>query len=140
MNCSKNHLKSLLSSTLSCLSSSTIQEKCNTPKQKGGTCLRNLQHSPKRQNRRKEEQICFNIFAAFSTIIKTQKRRTSDWKNWLYYIKWQEQKIRTHAACKNWLHFNIWKPYQHSNKCRKHKKELPAILLNGKSTKKNSLL
>ena len=44
------------------------------------------------------------------------------------------------AACKNWLDFNIWKPYQHSNKCRKHKKGLPSILLNGKNTKKNSVL
>ena len=98
MNCSKNYLKSLLSSTLSCLSSGTIQEKSNKPKQKGHTCLKSLQHSPEWQNHRKEEQICFNIFAAFFRMIKTQKRRTSDWKNWFHYIKWQKHKIRTHCC------------------------------------------
>ena len=97
MNCSKNHLKSILSSTLSCLSSSATQEKSNKGKQKGHTCLKNLQHSPEWQNHRKEEQICFNMFAAFSKMIKTQKRRTSDWKNWFHYIKQQKQKINTHC-------------------------------------------
>ena len=98
MNCSKNHLKSILSSTLSCLSSSATQEKSNKGKQKGHTCLKNLQHSPEWQNHRKEEQICFSIFATFSRMIKTQKRRTSDWKNWFHYIKWQKHKIRTHCC------------------------------------------
>ena len=90
MNCSKNHLKSFFSSTFSCLSSSTIQEKSNKPKQKGNTCLKNLQHSPEWQNHRKEEQISFKIFAVFSRMIKTQKRGTSDWKNWFHYIKWHK--------------------------------------------------
>ena len=98
INCSKNHLKSILSSTLSCLSSSATQEKSNKGKQKGHTCLKNLQHSPEWQNHRKEEQICFSIFAAFSRMIKTQKRITSDWKNWFHYIKWQKHKIRTHCC------------------------------------------
>ena len=98
INCSKNHLKSILSSTLSCLSSSATQEKSNKGKQKGHTCLKNLQHSPEWQNHRKEEQICFSIFAAFSRMIKTQKRRASDWKDWFHYIKWQKHKIRTHCC------------------------------------------
>ena len=93
----KNHLKSILLSTLSCLSSSATQEKPNIGKQKGHSWLKNLQHSPEWQNYRKEKQIYFSIFAAFSRIIKTQKRRTSDWKNWFYYIKWQKHKIRSHC-------------------------------------------
>ena len=97
MNCSKNHLQSLLSSTLPCLSSSAIQKMFNKTKQKGHTCLKNLQHSPEWENHREEEQICFNIFAAFSRIIRTKKGRTSDWKNWFHYIKWQKHKIRTHC-------------------------------------------
>ena len=97
MNCSENHLKSILLSTLSCLSSSATQEKPNIGKQKGHSWLKNLQHSPEWQNYRKEKQIYFSIFAAFSRIIKTQKRRTSDWKNWFYYIKWQKHKIRSHC-------------------------------------------
>ena len=41
-NCPENPHKSSLSSTLSCLSSSTIKEKSKKPKQKGHFCLKNL--------------------------------------------------------------------------------------------------
>ena len=97
-NCSKNNLKSILLSNLPCLSSTATQEKPNRGKQKGHSCLKNLQHSPEWQNHRKKEQICFSIFAAFSRIIKTQKRWTSDWKNWFHYIKWQKYKKRSHCC------------------------------------------
>ena len=73
MNCSKNHLKSLLSFTLSCLPLSTIQEESNKPKQKEHTCLNNLQDSPEWQNHRNEEQICFKIFAAFLRMKRHKK-------------------------------------------------------------------
>ena len=142
MNCSKNHLKSLLSFTLSCLSLSTIQEESNKPKQKEHTCLNNLQHSPEWQSHRKEEQICFKIFAAFLAMKRKKKKKEELLTEKIDSIILNDKNIQWEhiAACKNWLHFIIWKPYQHSNKCQKHKKELPAILLNGKNTKKNSLL
>ena len=124
MNCSKNHLKSILSSTISCLSSNATQEKSNKGKQKGHTCFKNLQHSPEWQNTRKEEQTCFSIFAAFSRMIKTQKRRTSDWKNWSHYIKWQKHKNTLLLAKIDSILIS---------------ENLINILINAKNTKKNFL-
>ena len=68
----------------------------------------------------------FEKLATFSWMTKPQKRRTDLFEELLI------EKI----ASVMWLHFNIWRPYQHFNKSQKHKKGLPAILLNGKKTKK----
>ena len=46
---------------------------------------------------RKDRFVSKNKFG-FSWMIKVQKRRTSDWKNWFHYIKWQKYKIRTHCC------------------------------------------
>ena len=81
MNCFESYLKSLFSSTLSCLSSSTFQEESNKPNLKRHTCLNNLQHSPEWQNHRKEEQICFKIFAAFLRMKRRKKEELLIKKN-----------------------------------------------------------
>ena len=56
-NCSKNNLKSILLSTLSCLSSRATQENPNKRKQKGHICLKNLQDSPNDKTTEKKNRF-----------------------------------------------------------------------------------
>ena len=66
----------------------TNQNRMNTPA--WITC--NISWITKPQKRRTD------LFQNLCSILKnekTQKRRTSDWKKWFHYIKWQKHKTKT---------------------------------------------